>query len=198
MLQESRNPFAVVVMAHLKALETAGKPEARHRWKFELVKGLYGRGFSREDVLELLRFIDWVMVLPRELECQFREDMDNLEKEKRMPYVTSWERDGIEKGRAQGIRQGVRQGIREGQQQLLVRLIRARFGEELAAEGEESLARLKRPAQLAQVGDWLVQCATGAELLRRLREAATPPAKRAVSRSNRSSRTRRTSGAKSK
>jgi hypothetical protein len=33
-LEESRNPFAKVVLAHLKALETRRDPEGRRTWKF--------------------------------------------------------------------------------------------------------------------------------------------------------------------
>ena len=49
-----------------------------------------------------------------------------------MPYVTSAERFGIEKGLQQGLQQGLLQGIEKGQQQgevaLLQRLLVRRFG----------------------------------------------------------------------
>jgi hypothetical protein len=37
----------------LKALETRRSPELRYRWKLELVKGLYKRGYTAEDVRQL-------------------------------------------------------------------------------------------------------------------------------------------------
>jgi hypothetical protein len=40
-LEADPNPFAVVVLAQLKALETRGAPEERYTWKVRLVKGLY-------------------------------------------------------------------------------------------------------------------------------------------------------------
>jgi hypothetical protein len=61
-LTDSKNPFAIVVMAHLKTLETASLPEQRQRWKLELAKGLFNQGRSRQDVVNLLRFIDWIWV----------------------------------------------------------------------------------------------------------------------------------------
>src|SRR5262249_29004474 len=67
-LEESRNPFAKVVLAHLKALETRRDPETRRSWKFRLVRGLYERGFSAEDVRQLFRFIDWLMELPEQVQ----------------------------------------------------------------------------------------------------------------------------------
>ncbi len=39
-LEKSRNPFAVVVMAHLKTAETKDNTESRRRWKTELTKNL--------------------------------------------------------------------------------------------------------------------------------------------------------------
>ncbi|MBA4466318.1 hypothetical protein FHK98_12570, partial [Cylindrospermopsis raciborskii CS-506_A] len=40
-LEESNNPFAIVVMAHLKTKATKGKPEEREKWKWILIRGLY-------------------------------------------------------------------------------------------------------------------------------------------------------------
>jgi len=37
-LEADPNPFAVVVLAHLKSLETKGKNRARHSWKIRLVR----------------------------------------------------------------------------------------------------------------------------------------------------------------
>ncbi|MGH7173403.1 MAG: hypothetical protein ACRELG_24225, partial [Gemmataceae bacterium] len=63
MLEASANPFAQVVLAHLKARETRGNPADRHAWKVRLVRNLYERGFSPKDVRELFRLIDWLMEL---------------------------------------------------------------------------------------------------------------------------------------
>jgi hypothetical protein len=43
-LQSDPNPFAAVVLAHLRTLATRGDPTARRGWKLQLVKGLYDRG----------------------------------------------------------------------------------------------------------------------------------------------------------
>ncbi|HMN28334.1 MAG TPA: hypothetical protein PKE45_09295, partial [Caldilineaceae bacterium] len=61
-LEQNRNPFAVVVMAHLKTQATRRRFKDRLQWKIDLVKGLYIRGYKRTDILELFRFIDWLMV----------------------------------------------------------------------------------------------------------------------------------------
>lgn len=103
-LEASENPFAKIVLAHLKAKETRNDPERRHAWKLRLVRGLYERGFSAKDVRELFRLIDWLMVLPPPLEDEFDREIDAIQQEKHMPYVTSIERVGIRKALRKGLR----------------------------------------------------------------------------------------------
>jgi hypothetical protein len=107
-LEESRNPFAKVVLAHLKALETRRNPEDRRAWKLRLVRGLYERGFRAEDVRQLFRLIDWLMELPDAVEDAFWEDVDALQKEQTMPFVTTPERVGIRKGLRLAIEETLR------------------------------------------------------------------------------------------
>jgi hypothetical protein len=97
-LEESRNPFAVVVMAHLKTKETRNDAVARKEWKFKLTRMLYEQGYERQDILNLFRFIDWILELPKDLKRSFRDELEAYEREQQMPYVTSIERMGIEQG----------------------------------------------------------------------------------------------------
>jgi hypothetical protein len=102
-LEADPNPFAVVVLAHLKALETRRSPAERHAWKVRLVKGLYERGMDPEDVRRLFDFIDWVMQLPEPLKHRFQEEIDAFQQEKRMPFINIFEQVGMEKGLLRGI-----------------------------------------------------------------------------------------------
>lgn len=114
MLESSTNPFAVMVMAHLKTQATNGNPLSRLQWKLTVAKSLYQRGYSRQDILELFRLITWMMTLPEELEQSFTVEITNYEEEKKMPYITPLERFAIERGRQQGIAEGRQEGIAEG------------------------------------------------------------------------------------
>jgi hypothetical protein len=102
-LEASLNPFAKVVLAHLKACETKNDVHARHTWKLRLIRGLYERGFGAKDVRELFRLIDWLMELPPPLSDVFKQEVNEIQEEKRMPYVTSIER----LGRCDGMREGI-------------------------------------------------------------------------------------------
>ncbi|WP_207714058.1 hypothetical protein [Scytonema sp. UIC 10036] len=59
---------------------------------FELLTILFEQGYSREGVLGLFRFIDWIMVLPEELVRSFKQEVRSYEEARRMRYVTSVER----------------------------------------------------------------------------------------------------------
>ncbi|MCP3963278.1 MAG: DUF4351 domain-containing protein [bacterium] len=118
-LEASDNPFAVVAMAHLKTGITRDDPAGRLQWKLRLVRRLYQGGYQQRDVLELLRFIDWLLKLPTELDAQFGQEIERLEAETRMQYVTTWERKGIEKG--------IEKGIQQGEASLLRRQLARRF-----------------------------------------------------------------------
>ncbi len=119
-LEESRNPFATVVMAHLKAQETRGQQQERKRWKLSLIRRLYQKGYEREEIVNIFKFIDWVMQLPQELEKEFWQEVNQFQEEKQMQYITSVERIGIEKGLDLGIHQGA---LRQ-----LLRVLQHRFG----------------------------------------------------------------------
>ena len=124
-LELSNNPFAVLTMAHLKTQQTAHDSFGRLQWKIQIVKSLYRKGFDREDILELFRFIDWLMVLPETLENQFETTLQQFEQEEKMPYITHIERKGIQ----QGLQQGMQQGMQQGEVFILKRLLKRRFGE---------------------------------------------------------------------
>jgi len=72
---------------------------------------------TRALILELFRVIDWMLRLPDGLEQQFLDTIHKIEEAKKMPYVTSAERFGIQKGEAA----------------ILLRLITSKYGLEVAA-----------------------------------------------------------------
>ena len=113
-LERDANPFAAVVLAQLKVMQTRSDPSERGRWKMRLVKGLYERGLNGDEIRQLFRLIDWMIQLPEELEHQFHEELYQFEEEHRMPYVTSVERMALAKGREEGRQEGIQEGLEGG------------------------------------------------------------------------------------
>ena len=129
-LQADNNPFAVLTIAHLRTMETQKNPKARKRWKIQIVKSLYAGGFQRQDVIELFRVIDWMMELPSDLSIQFENDVEEFEKETNMKYVTSIERNAIERGRVQGREEGRQEGRHAGLLEAVGLSLEFKFGDE--------------------------------------------------------------------
>lgn len=93
-------------MAHLTAKETTRDRSARKAWKLALTRRLYEKGYQRQDVINLFRFIDWMMTLPAELEREFWQEIIQEEEARRMPYLTTIERIALEEGREEGLVEG--------------------------------------------------------------------------------------------
>src|SRR5262249_39678873 len=73
-------------------------PATRKTWKLRLLRGLYSRNLDAEDVRQWSRYIDWFLVLSPEDEREVLREIHQFEQEKAMPYVTSWERIGFDRG----------------------------------------------------------------------------------------------------
>ncbi|MEH2296740.1 DUF4351 domain-containing protein [Nostoc sp.] len=150
-LENSDNPFATVVMAHLKTQQTRSSPEQRKVWKFSLIRRLYDLGLEEQDIRNLYRFIDWVMILPKALENQFWEEFKQFEQERTMRYVTTGERIGYERGK------------QKGQQRLILRLLQKGVGE-LSPELQERIQSLSLN-QVETLGEALLDFTAMEDLL---------------------------------
>jgi hypothetical protein len=84
------------------------------------VRLLYTHGWSRQRVLDLFAVLDWMMRLPDGLEQQLWQDIEQIEGETRMQYVTSVERLATQRG--------MQQGEAKGEAKVLTRQLTKRFG----------------------------------------------------------------------
>lgn len=106
-------------------MEIRNQPQAeRLNMKYNLTRRLYEKKFNKEQITKLFLFLDWLIHLPKGLEIKYQESLYQFEEAKKMAYVSSIERMGIEKGRQEG-RQTGRQ---EGEMILLIRLLNHKFG----------------------------------------------------------------------
>ncbi|MEC4818417.1 MAG: transposase [Scytonema sp. PMC 1069.18] len=102
-LEQNTNPFAVLVMAHLRTQATTQNPQGRLQWKLSLIRQLYESGYTKDNIVQLFRLIDWMMALPKDLELMFDTLINRYEEEKKMPYITSVERVGMLKVRREVV-----------------------------------------------------------------------------------------------
>ncbi len=101
-LEASSNPFAIIVMAHLKTKATTGKLPQREQWKWRLIRGLYEKEFEREQIIKLFEIIDNMMTLSPELQSSLESKIKQFEEERTMPLVSNMELRGIERGKEIG------------------------------------------------------------------------------------------------
>lgn len=131
-LAASANPFATVVLTHLAARATRQDAPTRAQVKYQLTRQLYARGYNRQMILDLYRFIDWLLHLPDELDKQVWQQIKAYEEAQQMKYISTAERIGMAQGRAEGLAEGRAEAARD----LARRLAEKRFGpldEELMA-----------------------------------------------------------------
>lgn len=99
-LEQSDNPFAAVILGQLSVFDKRNRePSERLISKIALVRHLYNKGWCRKEILNLYRFLDWVLDLPKELELKYDSVVKEIEREglnmEYANYITSAERYGV-------------------------------------------------------------------------------------------------------
>jgi hypothetical protein len=163
-LQQDRNVFAPVVLAQLRAAQTRNAPGERQTWKLRLIKSLYERDLEAEEIRQLFRLLDWILVLPTELEQEFRAEIGKFEEERNMPYVTSVERLAKEEGRQEGLQEGLRKGLLEA----ITLLLETKFPD-FDKRQLEDIRAVSDVRHLRKVARALKKAKTAAEVRRLLR-----------------------------
>ncbi|MET4163872.1 putative transposase YdaD, partial [Marinobacterium sp. MBR-111] len=131
-LEQSANVFALVVMAQLKA-KRVKDGVARKDAKVAIIRLMYERGYSKQQILELFNVIDWMIQLPSSLNEAFLNTIYAIEEDKNMPYINTAERVGLEKGELIGIQKGRVEGRMEGRLETMretaLGLLELKFGQ---------------------------------------------------------------------
>jgi len=86
-LESSNNPFAIIVMAHLRTLSTDGNLAERANWKWRITQKLFERNFTNEQILKLFKIINFLMVLPNELQSELVAKVNRLEVENNISLI---------------------------------------------------------------------------------------------------------------
>ena len=99
-LEQSTNPFAIIILAQLTALKKQ-EVELKLASKLQITRKLYNSGFNNKEIIELFRFIDWIISLPKESEIKYMRNLAKLEKEEFgknfiCPAEQIWMEQGIE------------------------------------------------------------------------------------------------------
>ena len=126
-------------------------------------------------------FGEWIrqVLVPRRLGSTELPPMPRLEEVQTMlaervkEWTEEWRQEGLERGLREGLEQGIQQGIERGRAEertLLCRMAARKFGAETAEALSRLLDGVADPDRLTEVGDWIIECDTGADLLERARD----------------------------
>lgn len=149
-----QNVFGLVTAAHLLTQQTKGQHVKRHAVKWHLSRTLYERDWDKQRIIDLFNLIDWMMQIPPSLQSQLMRDITRLERKKGMPYLSSFERRGMERG----LERGLERGRQEALCSLVATQLAKRFGT-LPPTVQERLRRAS-PAQLQAWGEAVLDSPT--------------------------------------
>ncbi|WP_432379748.1 DUF4351 domain-containing protein [Duganella sp. P38] len=171
-LLASDNPFAWVVLAHLRTQQARHDPNQLYAVKSQLTRLMFQHGWHKERILAMFKVINWMMVLPAPLQQRYWDAVIELDMEVDMTRLSElmeivtpleqmfmdrgWEKGlkegraaGLEAGREEGREEGLEAGRREGALALLERQLVRRFGP-LPKKVRNKLTK----AELAQLEAW--------------------------------------------
>ena len=84
--------------------------------------------------------------------------------------LDEWAEEKFRAGQMKGMQRGMERGRAEGlerERALLLRQAQRRFGADVSEALSKLLKGVEDPNRLTEVGDWIVDCPTGRELLKR-------------------------------
>ncbi len=139
------NAHLTALFAHLLDPPPCGRPFACGR----------NEKYSREEIIGLFEFIDWVLQLSNEEEDQLWEEVKTLQEENKMPYITSVERIGMRKGREEGLQLGLQQGLQQG----LLETLDVRFGI-VPVSISDDVGQIQEPDRLRTLLRWAIRSAS--------------------------------------
>ena len=140
----------------LRAHELAPLMEVMLLWAQQIAKRRIDLNLGIRDMAEMDRLHE-----PGDLEEYFAV------------RVRAWQDEYRAEGRAQGIERGIEQGL-AAERDLLRRLAARRFGAGAAERLAGLLAKIGDSHRLAEVGDWIIDCTTGDDLIARFGNGAEP------------------------
>ena len=152
-----------------------GREEGRQEGQVAMIEGFLWAGtdwstIKRATGIDRMAFD----VLRGQVRWRKMEPLEGLKEIRSMlaERVEEWTAGWVAEGRAPGLEEGRAQGI-EQERRLLCRQAARKFGAETAPRLSDLLDRVADPERLAQVGEWVIECATEEELLARVQDATS-------------------------
>ena len=140
------NIFALVTLAVNYSIKSKSDEELRYKFKSRLIRLMFSRGYSEEEIIDLFRFIEIMLEIKNEnLNKLIYEEILKYQKEVNKMVVTKFEKIAMEKGKEAGIKKGMEKG-RKGEKIEIAKelLIRGFSIEDISGITKLSLNEIKK------------------------------------------------------
>lgn len=114
---------------------------------------------TQDYIRDTFEFIDWVITLSDKEDELIKEEVEKLEEVNKMPYVTSFERIGIKKGRKEGLLEKSREDI--------LMVLDERFGD-VSSDIIDYINDIENDRELKSLLRFAVKCASLDEFMQML------------------------------
>ena len=143
LLIEDDSPMALAILAAKYLNDTKNNKELRYRYKLKLIELARKKGWTKEELVALLQFIDLMIILPEPLEIEFKEEL--LTKYDNMSTSTTTHRseiaeffsrkyDEMEEALKQQIKQEVEQEVEQDVRQKVEQEVRQEVEQQIKQE----------------------------------------------------------------
>jgi len=116
-LKSHRNPFAMVVLVQLAAMESRPDDKQRLLTKLEFFRALHMHGWPFEKSMNMYKYLDTMLGLSPKYQVQYITEAKAIDQEFAMNFTTIAERHGFE------------EGMQQGEAHLLTSILKAKFKE---------------------------------------------------------------------
>ena len=166
-MQNSENPFALVCLAVQYDNLYRDDEELKFNLKRNLIKILRDRFYSKEEIIELLEFIDDALFITDTMKNQlFDEEATSILEEEKMAYVSGFRQRAINQGRQEGLIEGKMEGLMEGLMEGIQGMFEIKFGN-LPADMQKKMMAITDLAKLESLKNGIKR-ATDYEQVQRL------------------------------
>ena len=119
------SPFALASLIQLRKIQAGRDVQQRYRFKLAFIRELYSRGYARDDILKLFRFLDYLLRLPDDLASRFRSELESIEEKLTHALCDKCRTSGQARRYSNRVSNRVFSSIRD----LLLQTIQIRFGQ---------------------------------------------------------------------
>ncbi len=170
MLRQSKNPFALFILAHLASLRLRGDFQLLAEEKKRLFRQMLEGGYNADAIRALYQEVDHLMALPVNFEREVEAVLEEIKRRRRRKWIAPQERLAVERGLRQGLEEGMEKGLQQGLQQGITDILTLRFGD-LSAEIQELINSVRDIETLRDLHRQAIQVTTLEQFVDLLRSA---------------------------